>query len=369
MTEENKDSNLPKLRLSRITKKSETEPGTENECVKTSPSEELSPREGVSPGKAVSPSKEDSTNKEASTPKPNLKLKRPDANSAGGIQNSEPSDSAVTNPDPDIKFQVDNQPEAKPQTTQEPPTVNPENFSEGFVDDESSIKRSQKPPKLPDNPSPVHVDPPTQEEKPDTSTEEDTKHRGLFVSIFVIVLLLALLGGSGYGLYYLLMPLSETSDEVTTTEQTSPDPHEETAEPQHNKTSLSQPIAKAKAVVAEIQEQDPETAWQESEAEAVPPAPVVNDTLSGIEPESVQAKPQALAPQMDNTQKTSVSEFLKKAHIGGMRTGDRPKLILNGKSYDQGDLIDPTTGLRFIGFRDKRLAFQDGQGIVYLKSF
>jgi hypothetical protein len=64
-----------------------------------------------------------------------------------------------------------------------------------------------------------------------------------------------------------------------------------------------------------------------------------------------------------------VSEFLKNAHIGGVRTGDRPKLLLNGQSYDQGDLIDPGTGLRFIGLRDKKLAFQDAQGIVYIKSF
>lgn len=158
---------------------------------------------------------------------------------------------------------------------------------------------------------------------------------------------------------------------------------------------LSQPIAKARAVVAKIQDQDPEEAWQES-AEPPPTATPIASPPSEARPEvalspsralpevnsspSVAAtrnqpaedqKPESAAQPtpVDTKLTNTVSEFLQKAHIGGVRTGQQPKLILNGSGYDQGDLIDPATGLRFLGLRDKKLAFQDAQGTVYVKGF
>jgi len=65
----------------------------------------------------------------------------------------------------------------------------------------------------------------------------------------------------------------------------------------------------------------------------------------------------------------AVTEFLKQSHIGGVRMGEHPKLLLNGLNYDPGDLIDPATGLRFKGLRDKKLVFQDAQDVLYIKSF
>ena len=99
------------------------------------------------------------------------------------------------------------------------------------------------------------------------------------------------------------------------------------------------------------------------------------------EPASEQAIDEFIAdsplpePETAPTNQASVpsengaASFLTSAHIGGVRAGDRPKLIMNGESYVPGDLVDDRFGLRFVGIRDEKLAFKDENGIVYLKSF
>jgi hypothetical protein len=64
-----------------------------------------------------------------------------------------------------------------------------------------------------------------------------------------------------------------------------------------------------------------------------------------------------------------VTEYLSSVHIGGMRQGERPMVILDGATYQQGDVVQEATGLKFAGFRNGKLAFRDGKEIVYLKSF
>jgi hypothetical protein len=193
-------------------------------------------------------------------------------------------------------------------------------------------------------------------------THEEKKHKGLLGSIVVILGLLILLGACSYGLYYVLMSPSE--DANTTDSAESANLPEEGKEASGNR--LTGPIAKAKQVVAEMQ--DPESAWIEEKA----PMPVEKPSQQEIEAKPVaiaEAVPVASTPSVDSSTTSAVSEFLKNAHIGGVRTGNRPKLLLNGQNYDQGELIDPGTGLRFIGLRDQKLAFQDAQGITYIKSF
>lgn len=359
MNEEKKDSNPPRLRLSREPEKPEEASAT-----------------GIQPEAS-------SSGAETPAPKPNLKLKRPDAKPEGPRLSSTAAEDAGANSgekSPTEKAPTEGENDPLPQEGPKSPTLSPESPVEKTADHNGPKKESPLPPKLPEISAQADVPTPIQEreEEATNTNEEESKHKSLLVSVIVLLLLLGLLGGSGYGLYYLLASSAETPEPTATAVQVSPEETGKAPDQNLPKSPISQPIAKAKALVSQVQEQNPEAAWDES-AEISPPAPTPSAEVESEKAERTQSvippKPEPTtvasraAPSETSAQTNAVSDFLKTAHIGGVRTGDRPKLIFNGMSYDQGDLIDQTTGLRFIGFRDKRLAFQDAQGIVYLKSF
>lgn len=341
MTEENKDSNPPKLRLSlepREPKTAAAEPSTQPA--------------------AESPTKPDAgpqaKEADAAVAKPNLRLRRPDAE-----------------PEPQAPISPSATPEPTPAGAKpvEPPAeqaFDPENPFLGAATEPEPKKSPLSPPNLPDNPVPVQKAPPPQ--KLPQSLEEfddEKKHKGLLSSILIIFALIIVLGACTYGLYYVLRSPSQDSNAKASTEAAiPPEPVEK-----ESGSVLSRPIAKAKQVVAEMQ--DPERAWTEAEAPA--PAEELSQELDDAKPaepaEIIEPVPVVSPPSVNSSHTSEVSEFLQKAHIGGVRTGERPKLLLDGQSYDLGELIDPATGLRFIGLRDKKLAFQDAQGVVYIKSF
>ena len=67
--------------------------------------------------------------------------------------------------------------------------------------------------------------------------------------------------------------------------------------------------------------------------------------------------------------KQAVSIYLQSVHIGGVRTGPRARIMLNGENYDINDIVETTIGLKFIGTRNQKLLFQDPNGVTYAKSF
>lgn len=277
----------------------------------------------------------------------------------------------------------------------------------------------QSPPVLPNNPASVASDATTGKlEKVSDYTGEDKQDGEKILSFIVILVLFGLLGLCGFGIYF-----------VMKTPEDAPVKQAETVD----SAATSGPIAKTKAVVSSIpdsvsellSETDSATISQtESAAPSNPaatlpsvseaPAPLNSETVlrldsttqksdnsdSDTELESVMLAPPsenlgqipsnpdpAPAPdpapevspistpnitptiETDTGLSLAVSEYLTRAHVGGVRTGDRPKLILNGESYQPGDIVDPTSNLRFIGLRDGKLAFQDSQGTIYIKSF
>ena len=268
-------------------------------------------------------------------PKPDLRLKRP---------SSEPDKPPV----PKIE---------KPQPVEEPKTgksgdaYNPKNPFGGIVSAERTEPRDQPPPELP-SPPPIVNDGSIQKiEEAIDSIGESKKSNSALISVLVILFLLALLGGAGYGMYYVLQPLSSNTDaEVGKSEESS------TSDKSGN--LLSNPIAKAKAAIASI----PSSSVEES----IPTEETYEEVAAKPEPE-----PEPSAPPLEVIQRgnDSASKFLTDVHVGGVRSGERPKVILNGESYVPGDLVDERFGLRFIGLRDGKLAFRDETGIVYVKSF
>ncbi len=231
-------------------------------------------------------------------------------------------------------------------------------------------QESEIPPALPTQPDPLPTsDPAQQQPQAVEQIPDETKHRSLLTSMIVILILFAVLAGSGYGLYYVLQsppeaadaPPSESVPPAAGTEAT-----EATEATDQSTNALTRPIEKAKAVISAI----PEIELPESDADVLPPSDPSAQELSQAAPATeAEPQPETTTPPVDSIRTQLVSEFLQNAHIGGVRAGENPRLILNGTSYEQGDLVDPQNGLRFIGLREKRLAFQDAQGIVYLKSF
>jgi len=334
MTEENKDAPPPKLRLSREPKEQKTEPQAEAEA---------------EPEKAAEP-------------KPDLKLKRPSAEP----QSTEPPKAETKEPASSIKSPVGH-PEGEPsvQPTDERP-FDPENPFAGI--DIKKPKPSAQPPELPSKPAPPQKDGSGRKvEEAIGRIGEEKKSHGMLTSIIAIVLLLVVLGAPGYGHYYILRNPSDTPEEsATTAKQAKSEATEE-----ESGGLLRGPITKAKEAIAKIpgsadaleETTEASAPVEQAQEKANPPDPVEPTESTPV------AVPKAESPAVDSPQTSAVSELLQNAHIGGVRTGDSPKVILNGKSYNQGDLVDPDTGLRFAGMRDGKLAFRDAQGVVYLKSF
>jgi hypothetical protein len=324
MTEENKDPPPPKLRLSRKPKDRAPEPAA-----------------GDGP---------------KAEPKPELKLRQPDNKKASATPH----------------------PEGRP--------FDPENSSDGV--EATKPKQTRQPTELPDEPAPLESDDAGRqvEEAIGQVSEDQKKHNilvSILVSILVLLVLFAILGGSAYGLYSLLRSPAESAK---ATEETSNETVAEPAAESVKPTAAESPaedsggifrgaIEKARAVIEEKAEVDADlqNVQTSGPTEATPTGSTAEtgDTATSADttgpPEAPRSKTQA--PEVDSARTAAVTELLRSAHIGGVRTGDRPRLLLNGESYNQGDLVDAETGLRFIGFRDKRLAFRDTQGVVYIKSF
>lgn len=360
MTEENKDPPPPKLRLSNKPK----EPEAENQA-KADESPEPKADLQLKRPKEAAPHEQTPAVEEKKTEAshPDLQLKRPHLEAPGQDGEAKKPTSPV-----ETATQMDG-PSAK--TSGERP-FDPENPFAGIEIKKPKVKR--QPPELPSKPAPVENDGSGRKvEEAIEQIGDDNKSHNILTSIIVIVILLALLGGSGYGLYYLLRSPAESAKATAASEEMEPEATSNEAE-EKSGNPPDGPIAKARAAVTK--KENSGSTLEEvtaSTAETKPDEPQAEDKLEAepAEPSvtTTEVNTEAPTPSIDSSQTNLVSEFLQSAHIGGVRTGDRPKLLLNGKSYNQGDLVDADTGLRFIGFRDKKLAFRDAQGVVYIKSF
>lgn len=321
MTEENQDSKTPKLRLSRQ-------------------ADDAQPKE-TKPEKIAAP-------------KPDLQLKRP---GEGGAQaQPTPKDPLETKPEPQDEADFD-----------------PENPFQGITDTPKKEYRDAAPPELPSRPASIVSDGSGEKleeaiKQIGDEAEEKKSMSGLLTSLVIIFILIAILGGTGYGLYYVLKspgesgePSSAKTSETTDTEGDSGG-------------FLSGSITKAKAAITKKTGNDASAAEDADLAEELAPSVQTAEDATAEATKTTETTKTAETAKTNQESaatatESSVAEFLKTAHIGGVRTGERALLILNGESYKKGDLIHPEYGLRFIGFRDEKLAFRDDKGIIYIKSF
>lgn len=226
----------------------------------------------------------------------------------------------------------------------------------GIVPEAKAGHPDRPPPERPSEPAPATAIDEGASPKPEKAIQqlsEPKKAHNIFVSLLVITLLLGLLGGSAYGLYYVLRPAPAVA----------PAPPQNKAARGNESDGLhSSSIAKAKVAIAKIPAGPEEEVTAQSEKA---PAAELAEPESG-RTESIN---RPLTETKTAAGEEAIASFLTSAHIGGLRTGDRPKVLLNGESYVPGDLVDARLGLHFSGIRKGKLAFKDEKGIIYLKSF
>ncbi|MGJ8651574.1 MAG: hypothetical protein ACSHX4_14560 [Opitutaceae bacterium] len=191
---------------------------------------------------------------------------------------------------------------------------------------------------------------PVVEKNLDHLESKTDRNQDTFSGIIIIVILLLILGAAGFGIWWVLKdPAAETNTAITATETETP-AAAAVAQP-------SNPIQRAKETIAKV----PVTTVPE--INTAPVAPPKTQT-----PASIPA-PQPAAPSEASVLQQAVTQFLADAHIGGVRTGNSPRVTIGGETYNAGDIIDETLNLSFIGIQDGRLLFKDRNGVHYLKSF
>lgn len=197
--------------------------------------------------------------------------------------------------------------------------------------------------------------------QPEQSPKETAKRNSALPSVFILLLLLLFMAGAGYGLWRILQPADNVDGNPEHTTQAAPGNRaNDAAKPKG-------PIAKAKKTIAEVPVADIDALRGDS-----PDKQETSDTEEVSEADTASQRAQrtpAISDKALAATKQKASDYLSGLHIDGVREGERPMIIIAGKSYVVGDIVQAETGLKFDGLRDGRLAFRDSQGIVYLKSF
>jgi len=219
------------------------------------------------------------------------------------------------------------------------------------------------PPPVKATPPPVKLTPPPQTQQPAprtggsasakinesaTATTEPAEKESPLSSILIVVAILFILAAAAGGIWFLLR--SDEPEQLKSTEIAAP------------AAAASNPVERAKASIATVPDRNLDKALGSESA----PEPSTQAAAEPIEAELSAIEPSVVIPI---SLKESVSKYLQNIHIGGIRTGERARIMLDGENYNINDTVDAASGLVFIGTRDQRLLFKDRNGIIYVKSF
>jgi hypothetical protein len=236
----------------------------------------------------------------------------------------------------------------------------------------SPTESERSPPPIPQHPATADAEP-TARPTGSSLPPQESSH-SVLPSLIVVGLLFLLLGGAGFGLWKILI-----SDEpARTVDSGEPDEAREAAKAMN-------PIERAKESIAGVSQLDMDDLTGETEGtgetsisagDASTPVPEEGRSSAHASPagEPVIEEAESLGVRAASNAaveatKTAVSEFLVALRIGGMRRGERPMILIDGRVYKVGDTVQTETGLKFDGIRNSKLAFIDQNDIVYLKSF
>ena len=214
-------------------------------------------------------------------------------------------------------------------------------------------------------PSQVNVSP---DSSPTTATadakpEAESSQHTAGVAVLVVLLLFFVAGG--FGLYKVITytPPAALDDKSQSAEPAARSSR--VASETHSEGNLSDATAE---VIVGQSEEPVLTVFQ------TPIALVESDvgTASGFESEvnGAEEVPTASASAADKEHIEAIRLFLADRFIGSVRLGENdPRVILDGRSYSQGDTIEGPYKIRFVAAREGVLYFEDEQGIVYRRRF
>lgn len=155
--------------------------------------------------------------------------------------------------------------------------------------------------------------------------------------------------------------------------QTEPPP-QASPEPQ---TAAGRLIQKAQETVAAV-ETGRVAAGNEAAAAATQQAATAAASETPLEtiPEPAVAPPEPApaavpAPPPPPEASTEVYAFVDKIKVGGYRPGPPARVQLNGVIYKEGDMVEPSLGIVFVGVEKEthNLVFKDGAGALVRRRF
>jgi hypothetical protein len=221
----------------------------------------------------------------------------------------------------------------------------------------------------------------------ETPAGQASSKNSILPSIIVICILLIALSAASFGLWMLLAPadsenLTDSSETTSANESRHTSPESAVETPATKKVPTG-PIQRAKDTIAKVPIANIDAITAEDSQESAPTAVKMESSSAAVIdqmattgstlPATTELEPTAPVSDMQTrsalADKEIISEYLSAIHIGGLRKGDRPMVLIEGKSFLVGEIVHEATGLKFDGIRDGRLAFRDTHGIVYLKSF
>jgi hypothetical protein len=203
--------------------------------------------------------------------------------------------------------------------------------------------------------------PPRLQKQKETKSDLNAPSKSsVLTSILIVVVLMFILAAATRGIWLLLKDMGQPA----TTEQAVASP---ASTPASSGTNLSTPIKKAQATIETAETAD-ELTTIESLTEDIA---VIEPKIIRPAPRSLPVKQDGVAPKAAEPQsyQAAVTHFLSTAYIGGVRNGANAKLIIDGRSYTIGSVVDENTGLTFLGTREGRLVFKDGNEVIYVKTF
>jgi hypothetical protein len=384
----------PELKLRRPTAESESAPTPPSPTAPASPAAQDSSETGSPvPEGSPEPPQAAPNPAEGSPEPPEITAKTPDVTPKAPQVAPEASKVPPREPEGDSKPEGATPPPAIPQAKDAPSSnsFDPKNPFAGTASSTGASNGGSTPPEQPKAPTTGSEDRSKEalEEKISKVSDSGNSHSPI-MSIVIIFVLLAIFGGSGFGLWFVLRSPADKAPEQRTFDTSNPSSGGQNSaqSSEQEPGPIQNPIEKAKANIAKV----PTAATEEvlgslpgsspdevdGPSESTGPIEETFETsppVAEATPQAAQAEenfePVSLPPasQLDEAMIDRVSALLSQSHIGGVRQGADPKVILDGNSYITGDLVDPETGLRFAGIRKGKLAFKDANGIIYLKSF
>ncbi|MEM8868262.1 MAG: hypothetical protein AAGC73_08340 [Verrucomicrobiota bacterium] len=173
------------------------------------------------------------------------------------------------------------------------------------------------------------------------------------VGVAIVMVLFLIVGGCGYGIWYVL---GNGTDGFFTQKA------EEEASTITDEIQLE-----ATSSYADILEEAESVIDQSKESSEALAMAVMVPEESIFEPIAEVAE--EAPPTTSAKDQKKISDFLADASYGGVRSGPKARVVINGESYQIGDEIVEIAGLVFVGTKDGQLVFKDENGVVYTKRF